>query len=353
MIEAFFAIPGELATPTGGYAYDRKVLAHIGAFGVRLHHLPLPGGFPGPSDAELQKTAAVLQGLPENAVVLIDGLAYGAFTPALLAQIRQNIIALVHHPLGLETGLSPGESERLLKLEGGALAGARRIIVTSATTAATVRELFGVAQHLITVAPPGLEKKPRPTQKTGTLRLVSAGAVVPRKGHDVLVEALAALAGLEWCCTIAGSLDRDAATAVTLRALIHRLGLDSRVELVGALSQDGLDALYQSGDIFVLASRYEGYGMVFAEAMAHGLPVVATTAGAIPETVPPQAGMLVRPDDAAGLATALQRMLMEPELRRAYGSAAWDYAQSLPGWEAAAMAIADAIKKVAATEVRA
>src|SRR3954471_19164554 len=127
-MQAVFAIPGDLASLTGGYAYDREVMARSPGFGVRFEHLALPPGFPAPTPEELRETARLLGRLAPDSTVLIDGLAFGGFTPDLLGALPRHTIALVHHPLALETGLSANEARRLAESERRALSHARRVI---------------------------------------------------------------------------------------------------------------------------------------------------------------------------------------------------------------------------------
>ena len=163
----------------------------------------------------------------------------------------------------------------------------------------------------ITVAVPGIDRVcPPPRDRNGTVSLLSVGSLVPRKGYDVLLDALAHVADLAWHLTIVGDRDpqrRPAAEKIEQRVSV--LKLSRRVTLAGAVPTERLADLYAQADLFVLASRHEGYGMAFAEAIAHGVPVIGTTAGAIPETVPADAGVLVPPDDAAALAAALRRLI--------------------------------------------
>ncbi len=345
MIRAAFAIPGDLNTPTGGYAYARRILPLLGAYSVEARHLPLPGGFPFPDDAALEAAGEALAEIPADEIALIDGLACGALPERVIARIAAPIVALVHHPLGLETGLSPEDTVRLIETERRALAHARRVVATSETTAETLKRNFGVPVERLSVAAPGTDRAARATGGGDVPHLLSVGAVVPRKGFDVLVAALATLAYRPWRCTIAGSLDRDPATADALRAQIERLGLSDRITLTGALDPEPLDDVYRSADIFVLPSRYEGYGMVFTEAMARGLPIVACAAGAVPATVPRDAGILVPPDDGVALAEALRRLLDDPAERQERGNAALAHARALPSWNDAARRVAEAIRE--------
>jgi glycosyltransferase involved in cell wall biosynthesis len=346
--KAAFAIPGDLSTPTGGYAYDRHVMAALPARGVAVRHLPLPGGFPFPSARALEETGRLLAAVPVEEALVIDGLALGVLAPALLANVTAPIIAMHHHPLGLETGLTPEQSRALLACEKAATAFARRVIVTSQTTAETLAELGFAPPPPVTVALPGLELGARSRGSGGdAAEIVCVGTIVPRKGYDILVAALATLPDEPWRCTIVGSLDRDLACVAALRAQIAAAGLEDRVHLAGALDSEAVSALLSRSDLFALASRYEGYGMVFAEAMAHGLPVLATRAPAIPATVPPEAGILVEPDNPQALADALSRLMRDPALRQRLGDGGWAHAKTLPGWQDTAAIIAGVISEVA------
>jgi len=160
--------------------------------------------------------------------------------------------------------------------------------------------------------------------------LLSVGNLIHRKGHDLLVEALARLTDLRWSCRIVGSLDHDPEYARRLARQIAGHGLQRRIHLLGA--RRDLDPLYAAADLFVLASRHEGYGMVFAEAMRHGLPVIATTAGAIPEAVPADAGLLVPPEDVGALEAALRQLIEDPAARSWRAAAAQAACAALPSW---------------------
>lgn len=341
-----FAIPGDIATPTGGYVYDRRVMALLPGHGVEVTHLPLPGGFPFPTEAELRETAALVGRVPSDAALLIDGLAFGAIPEGCLASIAAPIVVVLHHPLGLETGLSDPESLRLLVSEKAALKFARQIIVTSRTTAETLQTLGFAPPPPVTVAMPGTDPAARAAGGSGICQIISVGAVVPRKGHDLLIEALARLTDREWTCAIAGSLDRDNAFAARLIQRISEANLQDRISLPGALSFSALDALYAQADIFALPSRYEGYGMVFSEALARGLPIVAARAGAVPDTVPSEAGILVPADDVEALTEALALLITDRDHRRMLSDAAWAHAQHLPRWEDTARIIAGVVRKV-------
>ena len=341
-----FAVPGDLATLTGGYAYDRRMIAELEALGWEIDLVNLGDGFPHPGQEQRKIAQERLAAIPAGRPIVIDGLAFGVL-PEVAMQLspRHLLIALVHHPLAMETGLTAAQAGDLLASERAALATASRVVVTSATTATLLVVDYGVPDDRIVVACPGTDKAPAAHGSAdGIVRLLAVGAIVPRKGFDVLIGALATLTDLPWHLAIVGDRGRDPEAAAQLDADIMRYGLGSRVAVPGAVSHERLDELYAGADLFTLASRYEGYGMVFSEAIAHGLPIVATTAGAIPETVPVGAAMLVAPDDAAAFAAALRRAIEHPEERRRMAASARESALSFPNWQDSAKLFARALE---------
>lgn len=351
MIEArtvAFAIPGDLDSPTGGYSYDRRLMAELPALGWDVEYIALPGGFPAPSDAERAQTLETLAALPEGLPLMIDGLAFGVMDreAPLLAE-RGPLIALVHHPLAHETGLEPRRAAALRASEWAALAHAGRVVVTSPATATVLATEFDVAPERIVVAVPGTDPASFAHGSGGPgVQLITVGSLIPRKGHLDLLAALEGLRALDWWLDLVGDPTLDRAHAGEIVAAIHRYGLTERVALHGPLGRDALDALYDGADIFVLASHYEGYGMAYAEAIAHGLPVVGTTGGAIAETVG-TAGELVAPGDIRALSAILATLISDPAHRGARAAAARVAAPLLPSWRDAAMRVAQAVGQVA------
>jgi glycosyltransferase involved in cell wall biosynthesis len=350
VLDVAFAVPGDLSSPTGGYAYARKLLGLAPDHGVNLIHLELPGGFPQPSAEDLAETKRRLASAAAP-LLLVDGLAYGALPADLVRGLpSKKIVALVHHPLGFESGLAAQRRAELLASERDALTAAMRVIASSFFTARLLASDFAVPPEKIDVAEPGTEPAPRARGTGDPVALLAVGAVSPRKGYEVLVRALGELPDLDWRLTIAGSLDRDPQAAASLRRAVADAGLDGRVVLAGAVGEDELERLYDAADAFVSPSLFEGYGMVLAEAMARGLPVVASTGGAAAETVPDAAALKVPPGDVPALRDALRDMIADPGLRRARADASWAAGQALPRWPDTAAKVAAVLKGVAAQE---
>lgn len=328
---AALALPGAITARTGGTIYDARVLAALRAAGRDVALLELPGGFPFPDPAAMAGALAQLAALPADCPVIVDGLAFGALDPDGVARITAPIVAMIHHPLALETGMAPAQAAALARTEATNLARAAHVIVPSPHTAAVLQRDYGVPADRLTVARPGID---RPTARQATAvppLILSVGLLAPRKGHDVLLRALAAIADRDWNAVIVGR-DHDGQTGAALVALAQVLGLSDRVRFAGELSSEALNGLYASASVFALATRYEGYGMVFAEALVRGLPVVTCHTGAVPDTVPDGAGARVPVDDVAAFAAALARLLDDPAHHAAMAAAAARHGATLPGW---------------------
>ncbi len=343
MAEAVFAIPGDLKATTGGYAYDRRVIELLPAFGVPVSVLPLSASFPNPDANDLDETRLILEKRHADSVLLVDGLAFGAFPDSLLGALRGRVIGLVHHPLFLETGLQHARKVELKISEERALQRANHIIVTSRATKRILTEHMAIKADKITIAEPGTDPAQRATGTGAPLQILAVGAVSPRKGHDLLVEALAPLKHLDWRLTIAGALDRHPQAVEALQGAIAKNGLEDRVTLAGKVVPATLERFYDSADLFVSASLFEGYGMVLAEAMARGLPIVLAAGGAAADTAGEFAALHVEAGNVGELTSALEKALTDKKLRDRLADAGWEAGRTLPTWHETARRIAAVI----------
>jgi glycosyltransferase involved in cell wall biosynthesis len=331
MTPAAFAIPGDMTRRTGGFIYERRLLAALRAEGREVRHLRLPAGFPDPTDAEMRQALAILGDVPPGVPVILDGFVSGTLDPDGAAAIRAPLCAMVHHPLGHEEGLAPDRAAFLVRREVEALKRMAHVLVPSPHTARTLVTEFAVPEARVTVAPPGFDPALVPPAPVRPPLILSVGIVHPRKGHDVLIEALAGLRHLDWNAVIVGGVYHGPhAAMLTDRVAAH--GLGGRIRFAGEVEQAALDAHYAAATVFALATRYEGYGMVFGEALRRGLPIVSCRAGAVPDTVPEEAGLLVPPDDPAAFAAALGAMLSDDVLRARLAQGAATAGAALPTW---------------------
>ena len=339
-------VPGPIDTLTGGFIYDRHMAGALRQAGRLGDLICLEGAYPHPDPGHLQAAALRLAGLCGRGALVIDGLALTALSGHDGAIPGDPVlVALIHHLLGDETGLTPEGASALLDAERRAIERAAGCIVTSPSTARRLASL-GQCSDRIRVVIPGLDqpvaKPPQDRRSDQPLRLLCVASLSPRKGQDTLLTALARLVDLDWCLELVGGV-RDRDCAAKLHDMTTRLGLSDRVRFCGEVSAEQRDEQYRAADIFVLPSHHEGFGMALSEAMAHGLPIISTLAGAIPETVPQDAGALHVPGDAATLAAILRRFLSDAAARQRAGIAARTTARALPSWPVAGQAFIEAV----------
>lgn len=330
------------AAPSGGDIYDRRVCDGLAAAGWSVREIAVPGAWPRPDARARTGLARALADLPDGAVVLLDGLVACGVPELVRPEAeRLRLAVLVHLPLADETGLEPAVAAELDLRERATLHAADAVVATSPWAARRLADHHGLAADRVHVVAPGTDHA-RPAAGTdGSSRLLCVAAVTPRKGHDLLIEALAAVAELPWDCECVGALDRDPAHVERLRRQVRRRDLGDRVRFVGPRTGEPLAARYAAADLMVLASRAETYGMVVTEALARGIPVLATDVGGVPDALGRAPGgdlpgMLVPPGDAAALAEALRHWFTEYELRHRLKLAALHRRNLLERWDSAA-----------------
>jgi glycosyltransferase involved in cell wall biosynthesis len=319
--------------PSGGNAYDRRVCRGLAETGWSVREHAVPGSWPRPDAASYTALGGVIRGIPDDAVVLIDGLVASTAPELLVPQAsRLRLVTLVHMPLGHD----PADGVARTR-EGAVLSAAASVVTTSRWARRTLLELYELPGDRVHVAEPGVDAADLAPGTAGAGSLLCVAAGIPGKGHDVLLDALATLTDLPWRCLCVGGLDRDPAFVEVLRRRVLESGMANRVSFSGPLTGADLARSYRAADLLVLASRAETYGMVVTEALAHGLPVVAAEVGGVPEALGHGAdgvrpGLLVPPGDPAALAAALRSWLGDAELRRRLRRAAGERRASLPGW---------------------
>ncbi len=350
-----FVLPGGVDDPTapsGGNAYDRRVSLDLAGFGWQVHQHAVPGDWPRPAAAARTQLAQTLRDLPDGAVVLLDGLVACGVPEVVVPEAeRLRLAVLVHLPLGDETGLDPAVAAELDAKERAVLRAVPAVIATSDWAVRRLVSHHGLAPDRVHVAAPGADIAPLACGTDGVSRLLCVAAVTPRKGQHRLVEALAGVTDLPWSCVCVGGLTQDPQYVAGLRVLIRKYGLQDRLHLAGPQSGAALDASYNAADLMVLTSYAETYGMAVTEALARGIPVLATDVGGLPEAVgrAPDGGVpgiLVPPEDPAALASELRGWFGEADVRRRLKSAARGRRSALGGWAATARSLAGVLGRL-------
>ena len=294
------------------------------------------GAWPQPGAGARADLARIVSAIPDGEIVLIDGLIASPAAAQLLPHAdRVRMTVLLHMPLA--TALETRHDDSAQRSERAVLRAAAGVVVTSEWTRQQVLARYEVPAGRVHVARPGADRVAAPARPVRG-HLLCVGVLGRHKGQDLLVEALADLADLDWHCVLAGPLDRDPGFVGQLRARITRLGYGHRVRLAGVLAGPALSHAYTTADLLVAPSRSETYGMAVTEALAHGLPVIAAAVGGLPEALGAAAdgarpGQLVPPGDPAALAAAIRDWLGDEHHRHRLRAAARQRRSTLSGWE--------------------
>jgi glycosyltransferase involved in cell wall biosynthesis len=345
------------ARPSGGNSYDRRICRGLAAIGWSVHERPVTGSWPRPDAAALCTLTGVMARIPDDAVVLIDGLIASAAPEVLVPEAgRLRLVTLVHAPLGNGPpggGPPGGEVAQTRTRERLVLSAAVAVVTTSDWSRRWLLDRYALDPAQVHVAEPGVDTAELSSGTAAGGELLCVAAVTPGKGHDVLLKALAAVTDLPWRCVCVGTLMLDPDFVACLARRAQESGIHDRVRFTGPLSGADLDAAYAAADALVLATRAETYGMVVTEALACGLPVIATAVGGIPEALGRGAdgirpGLLVPPGDPEALAAALRRWLGDAGLQQRLRHACQERRRTLPGWSATSVRISRVLDEVTA-----
>lgn len=341
----FFAIPGDINTLTGGYGYDRRLMSELQKCGLQIQHIELSESFPKPSASALNDASNQFASLPDGSTIIVDGLAFGVMDDIAEKHAKRlKLIALCHHPLALESGLSAQDAKTFQKSEQRALSAAQAILVTSHNTARILQQQFDIPIEKITVALPGTDKHIFSLCNGLPPILLTVATLTQRKAHDILIDALAQVAHLPWRARFVGGMEFDPQWVTYLQNKVDSYGLMHRITFVGSV--DDISNEYSQADIFVLPSLFEGYGMAFAEALSFGLPIVATRTGAVQDVVPENAGILIPPGNIDVLAACLTQLLCDNTERKQLQQGAQQAAQKLSTWLNAAEIVDQLIREI-------
>ena len=347
------------AQPSGGNTYDRRVCSELPPLGWSVQVHAMPGPWPDPDARSLAALARELAALPRDAVVLLDGLVASCALDVLVPEAaRLRLVVLVHLPLGHPPQVHPPQvhppqrEHDLAEAERLVLGACAAVLTTSDWTRQWLVDHYDLAPDRVRVARPGVDRAPPATGSRSGGELLCVAAVVPAKGHLELLDALATVDDLPWRLVCAGSLALAPDHAARVRAQCREAGMGGRVTFVGPLTGRDLDLAYAAADVLVHASRMETYGLVVTEALAHALPVIATSVGGTEEamgaapdgTVP---GLLVPPTGPDELGGAVRSWLADAGLRERLRAASRERRATLSPWSTTAEAVAAVLAEVA------
>jgi glycosyltransferase involved in cell wall biosynthesis len=342
-----FVVPDGIddpARPSGGNTYDRNLCRGLTSLGWSVHEHPVSGFWSEPDAASFASLEAVMRRIPDGGLALLDGLVASP-APHVLAPHAQRLrlVILVHMPLSLRPGVD--DAGEIQMRERAVLSAADAVVTTSRWSRDRLIELDALPADRLHIAPPGVQPAQLATGSATGEALLTVAAVIPAKGHDLLLDALATIPDLSWHWVCVGSSDRDPQFVEALRRRSRQHGLADRVLFAGTATGADLERAYAEADLMVLASRAETYGMVVTEALARGLPVLATDVGGVTEALGQgsdgtRPGLVVPAEDPMALADALRCWLTDAELRARLRRVARERRGSLRGWSATTSVIA-------------
>jgi len=334
---------------TGGYLYNARVLLGLRENGVEIEEIVPCGASLEEQEESASRLGTTLE--PRHFdVIVVDALARIVSAPHLDRWRKERpVVAMVHELPSVAAPKALLDREReyeepLLRAEG---------LISVSPHGASILEERGVPAARIRVVPPGFDRLPKgdgtqlPVRNDETVRALCVAQWIPRKGILDLVQAWTLHERPGKSLELVGETDADSVYAASVRAAIADAP-EGSITVSGPVDDATLAVAYATADFFVLPSRYEGYGVVYAEALAHGLPVVACSVGPVPEVVGEEAALLVPPGDVEALCGALDLLLNNAGLRDRMSVAARRRARELPRWEDTAAAFLRVLRELVA-----
>jgi glycosyltransferase involved in cell wall biosynthesis len=319
----WFVVPEGFDDPgrvSGGNVYDQRVTDALRALGEDVRLVEAAAGAP-----------PDLAPIPDGGLVVIDGLVAIRSPWAIEdAASRLRVVVLAH----MLAAAFPEPEPQAVAVERRVFSHAHRVITASRWLRDELEERGLVSCERLAVAAPGSDPAAIATGTTTGGSFLCVGVVASHKGQDSVVEALTRIRDVPaWTCTFAGSLTAEPAFTQRVAAGAAAAGLSERITWAGVLSPRELDAAYARADLLIAPSRTETYGIAIGDALARGIPVLASSVGGIPEAArPPEAVSLVTPGDPAALGDALRRWMEDARLRATMSAAARHAAPARRRW---------------------
>ena len=328
-----FLIPGDIETLAGSYIYDKRIIEGLKAKGHTVNLQRLADDFPFPSDESLVQCKKIVKSIPKSEPIIVDSLAFGVI-PEILEDVAATnpIIALIHVPLSVDPIYSAYQRTLLTSNEQEAFKLASKFVVTSEYTLDVLLNL-GIEMPQIKLVVPGIDDFPQKKNfPDKPFKLLSIANMCRSKDHSILVRALSALKDKDWLLDCYGNLDMDREYLSDLQAMIRKNHLQEKILIHGIVSGQELTNAFLNADLFVHPSDFEIYGMALSEALAHGIPVVASTGGGICKTVPSKMGQFFKPGDVYGLQSILEELFENQDVYKKLWTNAQFYKERAQTW---------------------
>jgi glycosyltransferase involved in cell wall biosynthesis len=336
---------GSLDVVSGGNLYDARLVERLRGSGHDVDVVSIPHR--GYALDLLRNVSPSLKRRLANGeydVVLQDELAHPSLfrlNRTVRARSASPLVAIVHHLRSSEER-PEWQNDLYRKVELRYLSSVDAFVFNSETTRETVEALLAKKTRNV-VATPGGDRLGRPMARDrveararddGELRILFVGNLIPRKGLHVLLDALASIREPSFRLDVVGSPDMDRGYAARIREQVGKAGLEGRVRFHGTLAGESLVERFSDAQLLAVPSTYEGFGIVYLEAMGFGLPVIASASGATDEIVRHEStGFLVPPGDPWSLARRVESLVEDRELLRRMSLTAYEAFADHPGWE--------------------
>lgn len=342
-----FMAPGEIETLSGGQVYNSHILAGLEALGYNITMHYLGDDFPFPDELTIAKCKAIFKILPQGEPVIIDSLALGSLLPVLMEFYGKNpYIALLHLPFAFNEDIHPNQRDILAQQEKSVLAVTSAIVATSTYTSKIIANWLKLSPPVY-IIPPGVEVNKRkfywpPYPK----RFICVSNYMPNKGQYILIKALTSLKHLNWQLYCFGHKNINPRYVDSLNSVVEKYSLHDKVFINEALTGNKLEEAYLDSDICVLPSYFETYGMVLTEALAHGIPVIASSGGGIRDTVPISMGLFFKPGDISELQSVIRTILADSWLYQRLCAETATYFKQANTWQQSVKKFEEVIKSV-------
>jgi glycosyltransferase involved in cell wall biosynthesis len=344
-----FLITGDIQSLTGGYLYNMHMINGLRGKGHLVNVFGTDWQWKD-SDSLEYICRHHLKKLPHGSCVIVDSLILASLHHIVQEfGDRLKFLGLIHLPASYN--VLSGVHGKLADEELTAINDMRQVIVTGQFTFDLLCNV-GLNPARICLVEPGTDHFPRKKRyKPVPSELLCIANYSALKAQDVLIRALCRLTAWNWSLHLYGDTNRDKKYTEALRSLIRQLKMEHRIIVHGIVERHEISTVFLNADLFLMPSLFESYGMAITESLAHGIPVVTTSAGNIPYTLPAGMGLLTEPGNEEQLADTIRSIFYDPVKYDALCKAASQYFKQVRSWEQAVSDFETILQKMMNDEI--